>query len=220
MTEVAVHSCLAIVLGITNLFCAALFSKSVSACLLGKEVSLREAYAFALPKLRSLILAGLIVSIMHSISFIPATEPFHIIPQVFSLLVSLVFLFVPYAIAIENVSAISALKLSWKMVRSDSGNLLVLLLGLFALLVIWVAVVVGIPMKVVGGPAQSGIVGMCEFDSTTRNAFWILHNTLRSFFDSPFVYAVLIVFYYDLRVRKEGFTIEMLAERFHRGGKS
>lgn len=89
---------------------------------------------------------------------------------------------------------IAAMQRSWFLTRGYRGKLFLALLVSLLLLTI----------PAVGLGAVSAFLGM--------EALFTIASVVLGVLISPFIYVTVTVLYYDLRVRKEGFDLEMLSE--------
>jgi hypothetical protein len=70
---------------------------------------------------------------------------------------------------------------------------------------------------VLGGAIEGIVVGVTAFngagDTLAGAILSVVAGTISSMITTPFVAAFVTVLYFDLRVRKEGFDLQLLAER-------
>lgn len=125
------------------------------------------------------------------------------------LIVGAIFLGVAFSVAVpvlvgEDIRGFSALKRSYRLVKgrwwSTFGVLLLstLLAGIVA------AIIAGILAGILGAGIDTESLGGSLFVQS-------IANIVASVITIPFAAAVLVVLYFDLRVRKEGLDIELLA---------
>ena len=99
------------------------------------------------------------------------------------------------SLVLENLSGpIGAMQRSWFLTRGHRGKLFLALLVSLLLLTI----------PAVGLGAVSAFLGM--------EVLFTIASVVLGVLISPFIYVTVTVLYYDLRVRKEGFDLEMLSE--------
>jgi hypothetical protein len=105
------------------------------------------------------------------------------------------------ALVIENLpDASTAMRRSWSLTRGSRGKLLsAYVLAILLLL---------IPAIAVG--ALAGMIGLSQESGTGMLLVQIIVSLFQILI-FPFIYVVTTILYYDLRVRKEGFDLEMLA---------
>jgi hypothetical protein len=159
----------------------------VSDSYLGRTATAREAFHRAQP------LVGRIIgcSILFILSVMLGLLLF-IVPGVVLALGLMVA--IPAVVLEPELTASSALSRSWALTKGSKGRM-------FALFVTSVVLII-IPTVAVAGVAA--LAGLPEWLITLAGSFVQM-------FLSPFFYCVLTVAYYDLRVRKEGFDLELLA---------
>jgi hypothetical protein len=108
------------------------------------------------------------------------------------------------AVVAERAGPLKAMRRSWQLTRGfwwrTFGTLLVI--GLIAL-VIWVALIVGLTAAIASGSDMSEFAYAATVTAMTVIAFAVIY---------PLVSAILTVIYYDLRVRAEGFDLQLLAQ--------
>jgi uncharacterized membrane protein len=123
-----------------------------------------------------------------------------------------VILAVGLAVAIPAVvleagrSASGALSRSWELTRGSRWRIFGLGLTLFVLLYIPVVAISGLVAVLVPRGAAAGFGA-----SSTATIVALAIGGVVQLFIYPLFYCVLTVTYYDLRVRKEGFDLELLA---------
>ncbi|MBC7287712.1 MAG: glycerophosphoryl diester phosphodiesterase membrane domain-containing protein [Armatimonadetes bacterium] len=193
---------IAVVAGIGYLLAYAAMAVAVSREYLGHEISVAAAYSQVWPAVGALVGAWLLVTILVGMGFILC-----VIPGIY-LAIALIFA-VP-VVVLEGLGAGAAIGRSMELVRGYWFHVFVtmLLLGL----------IVGI--------IQVGILWPVTFliTATLGTAFPVAANALTQLISAlasmvlfPLTMAGLVIIYYDLRVRKEGFDLQLLAEQI--GGK-
>jgi hypothetical protein len=194
-------------------------TRAVSDRYLDRETSVGQSYAAALRRLgplilQSLILIGFVIGVfavatavlllfvvaigaagglLGALTFIAAI--------VFTVAVYVRTSLAPPAIVLENLSAWRGLRRSWNLVRGSSWRVfgIRLLVGLITFIIAAV------------------LIGLFELAGTglDTNGRFVLQQVLNAFanvFISPITYIAVTLLYYDMRIRKEGFDIEMLAQ--------
>jgi len=187
---------------------------------LGRAPALGEALAFAGAKLWRILASGFASAIVIGLSIAPAGIAFGVaVPlgtggggfgMLLAMLVGLALLAIPaivacgYAVVVQAVtleplgSALDSLGRSWTLTKGYRGRVFVLYLVVLALITL-----VSLPFGIV---AQMGatnpllLVGAAALGLLTMLAY-------------PVVSAVFTVLYYDLRVRKEAFDLELLSQQ-------
>jgi hypothetical protein len=166
---------------------------------LGRPISAREALARAAPHLGRILVCSLLMSLVVGLGFLLL-----VIPGVI-LAVGLV-LAVPAVVLEPGTSATAALSRSWDLTRGSRWRIFGLGMTLLVLLYVPVVALTGVFAMVVPvasirtlGPASVGSIVVLTMAGLVQ------------MFIYPLFYCVLTVTYYDLRVRKEGFDLELLA---------
>lgn len=169
--------------------------KSVSGAYLDENPDWRESLRFARSKLGSLLWVSFLMVI-------------GLAPAFLALVLPGLYLYVAWSVAapvvlLEDVRGWSALKRSRQLVKGRFWPAVAVL--------ILVAVLTGIVQAIFLGLA-AGVVSVTgnELASAVADA---VGQTVSSALTTPLSAAVLAVLYFDLRVRKEGFDLELLARR-------
>ncbi|MDQ1444399.1 MAG: hypothetical protein QOI20_863 [Acidimicrobiaceae bacterium] len=167
--------------------------KIVSDSYLGEERDWQESLRFAAARLRSLIWLALLSLLLLGVGLVLCVVPG-------------VYLWTAWSVAIpvlllENQKGMSALRRSRDLVRGHWWRVFVCLIVSFILAGVITGVFQGVLAGVVFG-AHNEVV------SAVASA---MASIAASALVTPFTAAVSIVIYFDLRVRKEGFDIELLA---------
>jgi phage shock protein PspC (stress-responsive transcriptional regulator) len=163
----------------------------VSGAYLGQEISAEAALHAAWGLIGRLILLSLMTSLVIGVGVVLLIVPGVILLS--GLLLSTV------ALVLEQpLTATGAMSRSWELTRGFRGKALLTLLVAALLLLI--------PTMIVG--VLAGIATLLGIPS--QLLVQVLAGVLQIFV-YPFMYVALTVLYYDLRVRKEGFDLELLA---------
>jgi hypothetical protein len=181
---------------VSVLLATAVCFKAVADAYLGVEPEWRRSLRFAVRRLGGLLGVAIVGGIFVALATV-------------ALIVPGVWLFVSYAVAVpalllERIGPIDALRRSFRLVRgrwwSTAGTLLVgyLLIGILGALVTGVIMVV--PSLVAEGNTLVGALGA------------VVGGTVGSVLTTPYSAAVVTLLYFDLRVRKEGLDLQLIAE--------
>lgn len=165
---------------------------------LGRPISAREALARAAPYLGRILICSLLMSLVVGVGFLLLFVPGII------LAVGLV-LAVPAVVLEPSTSVTGALSRSWELTRGSRWRIFGLGVTLMVLLYVPVVAVTGLFAMLV--PSTSIRLGPASAASIVALSI----AGLVQMFIYPLFYCVLTVTYYDLRVRKEGFDLELLA---------
>jgi len=182
------YGALAVVLGSIGVAASTFI---VSDAYLGRETSATVALQRATTLLGRLIVISILTSILVGLGFLLL-----IVPGV--ILLSGLLLSTVVAVLEAPPSATAAMGRSWDLTRGFRGKVFLAMVVAFLLL--------GVPSIAIGG--AGAIFG--DSDGTVSLIILVLEAVLQIFI-YPFVYVVMTVLYYDLRVRKEGFDLELLA---------
>ena len=169
--------------------------KSVSGAYLDENPDWRESLRFARSRLGSLLWLSLVMVVCLAPAFLACLLPG-------------LYLYVAWSVAapallVEDVRGWSALKRSRQLVKGRFWPTVAV--------VVLVALLTGIVQAIFLGLA-AGIVSVSGNEVATAVADAI-GQTASSALTTPLTAAVLAVLYFDLRVRKEGFDLELLAHR-------
>lgn len=170
----------------------------VSESYLGRPISAREALRRATPYIGRILICSLLMAFVVGLGFL-----FFVIPGLV-LGVGLA-LAIPVVVIEPRTGASAALSRSWELTRGARWRIFGLGLTLLVLLYVPVVAVTGLFAVVL--PATGGGFG----PASLRAIVAIAIGGLVQMFIYPLFYCVLTVTYYDLRVRREGFDLELLA---------
>lgn len=160
---------------------------TVSETYLGRSLGVGQAYSRALPRLPRLLGANIIAGLVVVIGFICLIVP--------GIIFSLWFVLVTAVVLLETSSATGSLGRSKSLMSGNLGKgfLVLLVIGLLG----WVYHVV---LGMIMGALAIKSVFLSQFISTLAEVVIF-----------PIQVAPIILLYYDLRIRKEGFDLEQLA---------
>jgi hypothetical protein len=170
--------------------------KAVADAYLGEQPTWRSSLRFAFVRLHSILWITILSGIATAVGFILCGVPG-------------VYLWIAFAVAVpvlltEGVKGTSALGRSRALVRGRWwGTFGVVLLG--TILAGVVSAAIGALAGLAAGTTDPGSVAGFLVNSVS--------GTLGSMISTPFTAAFVSVLYFDLRVRKEAFDLQLLAER-------
>jgi hypothetical protein len=181
---------------ISILLATAVCFKAVADAYLGVEPEWRRSLRFAVRRLGGLCGVAAAGGLLVALGLV-------------ALIVPGVWLFVMYSVAVpalllERIGPLQALRRSFRLVRgrwwATAGVLLVgyLLIGILGTMV--TAIVLIIPTVVAEDNTLAGALGA------------VVGGTLGSVLTTPYSAAVVALLYFDLRVRKEGLDLQLIAE--------
>jgi len=183
-----------IIAGLATIWSSAALTRGVSDSYLGKPTSVGEAYRIVGSRVLTLLLAGILIGIIVGIGLIIFIIPGLIFLCWFSLSTQ--------AIVIENLSATNGMSRSKALI---SGNALKAL-GLIILLFIFQFFINWIIQKI-----DYAVIGAMKGNVQNRILVINLINVIVEILIAPILAIPWILLYYDMRIRKEGFDLEMLA---------
>jgi len=169
--------------------------KAISGAYLDEEAGWRDSLRFARSKLRSLLWLSFLTALL-------------LLPAVLAFVVPAIYLWVAWSVAapvllLEDVRGLKALRRSRQLVKGRFWPTMAVLLLITILTSIVQAVFIGILAGVVS--VSGNEVALAVADAIGQTASGVL--------TTPLTAAVLTVLYFDLRVRKEGFDLELLSRR-------
>lgn len=181
---------------IGGLLSQAALTKSISEVYMGREITVGQAYSAIFPRFLSLLAAAILVAIVVWLGFLLLVVP----GVIFAL-----WLYVTTpSIVVENCSATEGMSRSKALVSGNLGK--VFAVGLVAVLITWI---IAIPLSFVGEvAARTLFVHNLVLGTSVKEILNVLAHILAT----PIAAAASILVYYDLRIRKEGFDLEMLAK--------
>jgi hypothetical protein len=174
--------------------CSAALTHNISAAYLGKELSAGESYQRALPRLAGLIGTQILAGLIVLLGFILLIVPGIIFSFWFYVLIPVVVL--------EGVTGTAALGRSRELMRGNIGK--AFMVGLLA----------GIVAAIFGGIIGL-VVGFVPWPFAWLGVF--VQNLAQAFV-LPITTAPLTLLYYDLRIRKEAFDLQMLSAALEPAG--
>jgi len=206
---------------------------AVSVVHLGRDFRVSDAYRFVLSRLGKFVLTSMLLAIVifatFLISVLFGAVLFFIFREVtssgwWSAITWLPLALIPFyasiklllfdkVVIIEDIAYTNALKRSWELLTGKAEGewprgyflRLIILLFLFALISITISLVFQIPASIIAAlMPESWIVG---------TVLQQLLSNIGAVIGGIFGGVCLVVFYYDIRSRKEGFDLKMLAQQ-------
>jgi hypothetical protein len=184
---------------VAMMLCEAVLIKNVSEAYLGNDITIGQAYGFVFPKALTLIAAAIYTMLATCCGLLLFVVPGIIFGLWFSLTAP--------AIVMEDHSAIEGMRRSKALVAGNLGK--VFIIGLLTTLIVNVIVnVIVIPL----GAFSRFIGGTLLADNAMLRSIWShVPGMVSQTLVTPISAAASILLYYDLRIRKEGFDLQMLA---------
>jgi hypothetical protein len=196
---------------VAQLLCMAALTKGVSESYLGNQVTVGQAYKTVLPRLFTLILAVILLWLIFAgVGVIGMVAAFAIpVLGIIAWLCLMIFLAVRVlltvqTLVVERCGPYKSIKRSWALTARNFWRafglllLLGLIIGVVMLLFFLVAGLVMRDARFLFTPGGSLTV-------------WAINTALQILL-TPIGACALILLYYDLRIRKEGFDLQMLAQ--------
>jgi hypothetical protein len=184
---------------VLNLVATAATVFIVSESYLGRPITAREALRRATPYIGRILVCSLLMALAVGLGFLLLFIPGIILGVGLALAI-------PAVVLEPGLSPSAALSRSWELTRGARWRIFGLGITLLVLLYVPVVAVTGL-FAIVLPQAASGSFGPVALATIAGLAI----GGLVQIFIYPLFYCVLTVTYYDLRVRKEGFDLELLA---------
>jgi hypothetical protein len=181
--------------------CRGALIKSVSELYLGNEISVGQAYRFVWPKFLTLIFAGILVVLMIYLGLLLLVVP--------GILFGLWFALTTPAIVVENLKATEGMSRSKALASGNLGK--IFSVAFLTMVIAWVVV---LPFQYIG----IFLSRLLFLDNIVlMNFVNQLAALVGQILVSPIMAITYILLYYDLRIRKEGFDLVMLANSIGSG---
>jgi hypothetical protein len=171
----------------------------VSESYLGRPLTAREALVRATPYMGRILIASLLMALAIGLGFILLVIPSFILAVGLAVAI-------PAVVLEPGRSASAALSRSWELTRGSRWRILGLGITLFVLLYVPGVAISGLVAVLIPRDTAAGLGA-----SSTAAIVGLAIGGVVQLFIYPLFYCVLTVTYYDLRVRKEGFDLELLA---------
>jgi hypothetical protein len=164
----------------------------VAEAYLGGSLTPQEGFSRATPFLGRLIVAAFLSALLYAVGLL-----LFVVPGV--IMICALVVTAPALVLENQPSATSAMGRSWQLTKGFRGRI-------FGAILVAVLLVV-IPAIALGSLA--GLMGGASED--TALIVVLLLQSLLQLLAYPFFYVLTTLFYYDLRIRKEAYDLEMLA---------
>lgn len=160
---------------------------------LGENPTVQQAFAVALSNFGSLLWVGILTFLASFVGFI-----FLIIPGI---IIALRLTFSATALVVEGVKGTKALGRSWRLSKGSLGKIFLTIVVSFILVGIFQAII-GIPVGIIAEIVGPGLGDLLAFAG----------NALAKVIATPFAMIVIVLLYFDTRIRKEGFDLTLMAQ--------
>jgi hypothetical protein len=175
--------------------------KAVADAYLGRETSWRRSISHVLRRLHSIIWISVLTYLLGGLALLACILPG-------------IWLFIAWTVAVpafltEEVKGRRALGRSFRLVKGFWWRTLAI-------------IVIGTTLAGLISGVLTGVLAGLAFTSDSDAALVVANffaAVIAGAITTPFIAAVTIVLYFDLRVRKEGFDLALLAERLGEGGE-
>lgn len=174
---------------------AALF-KSVSDTYLNRETTVGGAYRLVLRRLLALVVAAILVGLVVAVGYLLCVVP--------GVIFSLWFALTAPAIVLEGIGPIAGMKRSKDLAKGNLGKIFLVLLVVFL-----ITFVLGQVFNLAGGLVRQWLAAYNELVGLFAHQ---VLSFIAQIFAMPLASGATILIYYDLRIRKEAFDLEMLAQ--------
>jgi hypothetical protein len=164
-------------------------AKAAADIYLGHDVEIGATYGYVAPLIGSLLWVIVLAGAAVLGGFILL-----IIPGIFLLIR---FYFAVVVVVVEGERGTAALRRSWRLVKGSTWRVLGIVLV--------IAIIGGILTAIISVPFTLLFAGTDVF------AFEILGDVIAGIIVEPFVALAVVLLYFDLRIRKEGYDLEVMA---------
>jgi hypothetical protein len=170
--------------------------KLISDIYMNNEFSIGGSYRAAFSKTGALIVASILYAILTRAGLV-----FCLVPGIYVMIAAKLY---PQLMMLENKGIIESLERSWKLVQGSWFRFaLALFLGSIFMVVFFMLSLTLIGFITALRPHNPALAAMQPFLGIIPSAAFLL--------GSPFITVISVLFYYDLRVRKEAFDLVVLA---------
>jgi len=179
-----------------QILCSGMLAKSVSESYLGNRITVKQAYGFVFPKFLTLVLASICVVLFVYFGLLLLVVP--------GIIFGLWFALTTPAVIVENLKATKGMSRSKALVSGNLGKTFSVGLLVF-LLVLVVSISFGY---------TASFLGRVIFANNKILVSFLCQSVavLARILVVPIGATAYILLYYDLRIRKEGFDLQMLDE--------
>lgn len=171
-------------------------ARSVAETYLGHDMSVGQVYRHVLPKLLTLILVAILVGLCVGVGFLLLVVP--------GVIFSLWFALTTPAIIMEDLNATAGMSRSRALVQGNLGKVFAI-----GFLVFVLAFVISMPFQF-GGALLVGFVA--KGNQPLSLLITQISQMIGQIIGMPVGAIASILLYYDLRIRKEGFDLQMMVE--------
>jgi len=178
---------------------------AISKRYLGQPIGIGEAYRVVVDKLGHIVLAMILTSLVVGAGTLACVIP--------GIVLAFMFSFTIPEVVLGNRNAVDAMKRSWELATYDFWKV-VLTLVVLGLLVAVIGAALGAPFQ---------LATMIPVSPDKMTLIYTFSGGMRGLLQvilQPVQIIGTILLYYDLRIRKEGFDIQLLAEAMAKEGET
>ena len=183
---------IAVELLIIQPFLYAAITRAAADAYLGESVSVDRTYRYALTRLLAILWISILASIVTIIGFILLIIP--------GIIVLVRLTLTAPVLVVEDVRGTKALGRSWRLTKGHFWRVL----GLLVLS----ALIASVGAAIITIPTQFAAVALGEGGWPVA----ALGSALATVLITPFSSLIVVLLYFDMRIRKEGFDIEVMAQ--------
>jgi hypothetical protein len=179
-------------------FLTAAMARATADLYVGGRADIVGTYRFALPHTHSILWVSLLTFLAVAGGFILLIIP--------GIIFYVRFLFGPTVVVVEGTKGTQAMRRSWRLVKGHTGKVLgtVFLAGLLAAII---GGILSVPFVIAGNLMGTG--------------GWILRaigSSLSAVITRPFAAIIAVLLYFDMRIRKEGLDLALMARELESSG--
>jgi hypothetical protein len=180
------------------LFANVALVRAVADRYLGREASIASAYGFVLPRFLPYLGTVFVLGLVFFVAVLPAIVPLigFIVTLVLFILLAFMSVFINEVFVVEDIRYFNAFQRSRELARENWGRIFLLCLLWFV-----ISFILGLAAGLLKDLLFSGQGAMSTFISEILNAILL-----------PVFLTSLVLLYFDVRVRKEGFDLQLLAD--------
>jgi hypothetical protein len=171
-------------------------TQSVSGFYLGQPISLGQAYQAVWPKVLTLFCAALLVALVVGVGILLLVVP--------GVIFSLWFALTTPTIVVEDLKVKGGMSRSMALAKGNLGKIFSVMFLVFV-----ISMVIAIPFSLAGLALHNTLLATSPTAAVVSTH---LARVAASVLAMPIGALAIILLYYDLRIRKEGFDLQMLVQ--------
>ena len=177
-------------------FLTAAMARATSEVYLGGSPTVGDIYRFALSRTAAVLWATFLVFLLSGLGFLALVVP--------GIILFVRYTFTPSVVAIEGARGTKAMRRSWQLSRGFFWKILGTIL------------LAGILTSIVGGILQLPLEFLAD---RMGDSGWLLRaigGSAAAIVTRPYAGIVAVLLYFDMRIRKEGFDLALMAQEIAR----